>query len=231
MRLSSGSDCLSLDGAGAAGSSTTTQRSLTASHRGSIELPAADPVEIETLRAASRAVAGDAEGLNAVWNANRRWVAAILIAHKPRWADLDDLLQEVALSLVKKVSEVRDPAAIRPWLRTVALNVAHASARAGKVRGWVTGPQLAESDGEHIRSAGQPTSDPLIAEEKRVSILELAAQLPDGYREPLLLKAVDHLSYREIGRIMGLPETTVETRIARARKQLRELALARSLAD
>jgi DNA-directed RNA polymerase specialized sigma24 family protein len=57
-------------------------------------------------------------------------------------------------------------------------------------------------------------------------LLNLAARLPDGYREPLILKAVRDMSYREIGRIMGLPETTVETRIARARKQLRELAQA-----
>ncbi|MFZ4574651.1 MAG: RNA polymerase sigma factor, partial [Phycisphaerales bacterium] len=55
-------------------------------------------------------------------------------------------------------------------------------------------------------------------------LLRLAEQLPDGYREPLLLKAVQNMSYREIGQLMGLPETTVETRIARARKQLRELA-------
>jgi len=124
------------------------------------------------------------------------------------------------------VGEVRDPGAIRPWLRTVALNVAHATARAGKVRTWVTGPQLAEGDSEDSRAAaGGSGSDPLVAREARGTIAELASRLPDGYREPLLMKAVDNLSYREIGRIMGLPETTVETRIARARKQLREMAV------
>jgi RNA polymerase sigma-70 factor (ECF subfamily) len=54
----------------------------------------------------------------------------------------------------------------------------------------------------------------------------LAARLPDGYREPLLLKCVRGLSYRQIGELMGLPETTVETRIARGRRMLRELAAA-----
>jgi DNA-directed RNA polymerase specialized sigma24 family protein len=33
------------------------------------------------------------------------------------------------------------------------------------------------------------------------------------------------MSYREIGRVMGLPETTVETRVARGRRMLRELAI------
>jgi len=54
--------------------------------------------------------------------------------------------------------------------------------------------------------------------------MELARELPDGYREPLLLKCVRGLSYRQIGELLGLPETTVETRIARGRKMLRERA-------
>lgn len=54
--------------------------------------------------------------------------------------------------------------------------------------------------------------------------MTLAMQLPDGYREPLLMKAVQGMSYREIGEVLGLPETTVETRIARGRRMLRELA-------
>jgi predicted RNA polymerase sigma factor len=37
---------------------------------------------------------------------------------------------------------------------------------------------------------------------------------------------VQGMSYREIGRVLGLPETTIETRIARARRMLRERATA-----
>jgi predicted RNA polymerase sigma factor len=47
-----------------------------------------------------------------------------------------------------------------------------------------------------------------------------------GFLEPLILKAIQGMSYREIGRVLNLPETTIETRIARGRKMLRELALA-----
>jgi RNA polymerase sigma-70 factor (ECF subfamily) len=82
-------------------------------------------------------------------------------------------------------------------------------------------------DEESLRSAKPaPTANPDHEEGRR--LMELARRLPDGYREPLLLKAVHGLSYREIGRILGLPETTIETRIARGRRQLRELALADS---
>lgn len=178
---------------------------------------------------AAQAMAGDEESMRSLWADHRRWVAAILLAHKPRWADVEDLLQEVALSFVKKVHELRDPRALKPWLRTVALNAAHAAARSGKVRTWATGKQSV--DGSHDadqRSAADevPVPEGYAQNETATRLMELAARLPDGYREPLLLKAVQNMSYREIGKLMGLPETTVETRIARARRQLRELAAA-----
>jgi len=68
-----------------------------------------------------------------------------------------------------------------------------------------------------------PSATPTRREEA-ARLLDLARKLPDGYREPLLLKSVQGLSYRQIGNILGIPETTVETRIARGRKQLREMA-------
>lgn len=170
---------------------------------------------------------GDPGALDAVWREHRRWVAGVLLAYKPRWADLEDLLQEVASALVRKGHEIRDPGAVRPWLRTVAINAAHALARSAKSRprGAIGGESDAVQEaapgvsGDH-RAAPETLSD----RERARRLMELAAELPDGYREPLLLKAVQGLSYREIGRIVGLPETTVETRIARGRRMLRELA-------
>jgi RNA polymerase sigma-70 factor (ECF subfamily) len=173
------------------------------------------------------AIAGDHEALHRLWHHNRRWVAAILLAHKPRWADLEDLLQEVALAVVRKLGEVRDPRAIRPWLRTVAMNAAHAAARSGRRRARdqaLADPDALEQPFVRRDPAGPP--DQLGEAEVGKRLLELARKLPDGYREPLLLKAVHNLSYREIGEILGMPETTVETRIARGRRQLRDLAMA-----
>jgi oligopeptide/dipeptide ABC transporter ATP-binding protein len=43
--------------------------------------------------------------------------------------DLEDLLQDVAMAYVRKVRELREPEAFRPWLRTVAVNTARAAGR------------------------------------------------------------------------------------------------------
>lgn len=166
--------------------------------------------------------AGIAIDPDLVWREHRRWVAAILLAYKPRWADLDDLLQDVAMTVVRHAHELRDASAVKPWLRSVAMNAARAAARSGNVRhGYL---ESLRSAGQAAPPAAEAADAPTQASEAQARIVELASKLPDGYREPLLLKAVRDLSYKQIGQILNLPETTVETRIARARRMLRDLA-------
>jgi RNA polymerase sigma-70 factor (ECF subfamily) len=181
------------------------------------------------------AIRGEHDALHQLWGRNRRWVAAIILAHKPRWADVEDLLQEVGVAIVRKVGELRDPAAFKPWLRTVAINAARAAARdkAGKFRrvglmmeeeGGGTSGVLARVVGGEAETFGGRGE----ASEEARRLMELAMELPEGYREPLLLRCVRELSYRQIGELVGLPESTIETRIARGRRMLRELAMERS---
>ena len=167
--------------------------------------------------------------LGRVWEQHRRWVAAILLAYKPRDVDVEDLLQDVAMSVVRHGHELRDGAAFRPWLRTIAINAARASARSEKLRRHArltstdsSGRETTIEPADESHGSEREAQKELDAEARRV--LDLALELPDGYREPLLLKSLREMSYRQIGQTLGLPETTIETRIARARKMLRELA-------
>jgi RNA polymerase sigma-70 factor (ECF subfamily) len=86
------------------------------------------------------AIRGDGDAIRSVWQENRRWVAAVILAHKPRETDLEDLLQDVAMTFVRTISKLRDEATFRPWLRTVAINAARAAGRDTKRRqarmGW-----------------------------------------------------------------------------------------------
>jgi RNA polymerase sigma-70 factor (ECF subfamily) len=176
------------------------------------------------------AVRGDRDAVRTLWQEHRRWVAAILLAHKPRDIDLDDLLQDVAMTFVRTINTLRDDAVLRPWLRTVAINAARASGREERRRRlgmrWDRGAGQRTGDSGLSEPAASQSSvlSAQSSRESAGSLLSLSATLPDGYREPLLLKCLQGMSYREIGRVMNLPESTIETRIARARKMLRELA-------
>ncbi len=163
-----------------------------------------------------------ADEIRRIWCENRRWIAAILLAYKPREADVEDLLQVVAVAVVRKIGELRDPAALRPWLRTVAINAARASGRdVSRTR-----KHLRLVREQAPREPQEYSCDGLAecGDEAR-RLMDLARTLPEGYREPLLLQCVRGMSYRQIGAVLDLPETTIETRIARGRRMLRELAL------
>lgn len=179
----------------------------------------------------AEAMRGDRAALEALWAQHRRYAATVIIAHKPSTADTDDLLQEVAATMVSKIHTLSAPSNFLPWLRMVALNVARLAGR--KQAAAIVRPdsELVEAGGAHEGGAGRlRASTPgggapgVAGKDHAQQVMAFARQLPDEYREPLLLQTLREMSYRQIGAALGLPETTIETRIARARKMLRELA-------
>lgn len=178
--------------------------------------PAEVPIGDATVVAAMR---GEREAILALWHEHRRWIAVVLLAHKSPHDPLDDLLEEVAMTLVSKISSLREPGNIRAWLRTVAVNTARASARA-----WKSRPRPGPLDDGHSASSVE-AGDLIALDDEARRLLALASRIPEAYREPLMLRAVHSMRGRHIAEILSLPEATVETRIARARRMLRELAL------
>jgi len=176
---------------------------------------------------------GQEWALRALWESHRRYVAVVLIAHKPNTTEVDDLLQDVAAALISKISTVRTHNALRPWLRMVALNAARLAGRKLVARPVQSLDNVAERAGGFDALASRPARDDVGGRQGPAANVQthqdsgwmmcLLQRLPEDYREPLLMRCVHEMSYRQIGEVMGLPETTIETRIARGRRMLREL--------
>jgi len=165
---------------------------------------------------------GDHHALEALWNRHRRWVAAVLLAHKPAHTDLDDLLQEVAMSLIRNVHTVREAGSIRPWLRTVAINTARLAARTANAR-----PQLRlVGEACDAEPAPEPRTSLADSHDEARAVLQEVLELPEMYREPLLLRAVHGMTYERIAKTLGLTIEAVESRIVRARRMVRERSIA-----
>jgi len=185
--------------------------------------PSAGPLGPRSLSDAQ----SDREDVEALWRTHRRWLAAVLLAHMPNEAGLEDLLQEVALTVMKKLHQLEDPNRLRPWLRSIAINVARGTARAQQ-----SGPKRVTPS---PTEAFDPIDESFSRSQQRGSVrtelahvLRLVRQLSTEHREPLLLKSVDGLSQCEIGEVLGISEEAVESRIARARRKLREAMYKRS---
>lgn len=150
-----------------------------------------------------------------LWEENRRWVASLIAAHKPTSADLEDLLQDVAATLVARAHTIRDEGAARGWLRVVAVNAARAAGRRVTRRGEHRRQVIDE--GDPSLAAGLDPSEEAMERELRQRL----HALPPTYREPLMLRAVRGLPANVIGEVLGLSEAAVNTRLARARRMLR----------
>jgi RNA polymerase sigma-70 factor, ECF subfamily len=166
---------------------------------------------------AAAAMGGDRSAIQALWQEHRRWIAAVLLAYKPRSVELDDLLQEVAMTLVAKIDTLRQETNVRAWLRAVAINAARAAGRNERSR-----PMLyTDHVGIEVASSDQSSFSHSDHSER---MMKIASHLPEAYREPLMLKAVHGMRSRQIAEILGIPEATVDTRISRARRMVREQA-------
>ena len=180
--------------------------------------------EIETTCAA---IAGQRPALEKLWRRQRPWISAVLLAHAPRAAsshvDLEDLLQEVAVTLVARIADLREPTRLRPWLRKIALNVARGAGRRARTR-----ERVKALPADAMETLANNDGDAQEARQELQRVLAVVAQLPDDYREVLLLRAVRGLTQRQLSILLEVPETTVETRLARARRLLRSKLLKRA---
>lgn len=170
-------------------------------------------------RTIEHAIRGNGWATERLWRTHRRWVAAVVLAHKPNEADPDDLLQEVAAALVRSLPSLRDPSRFRPWLASLARNVARSSGRRVAVqrRRLVT-----LDDAQCLADPRAARMDERLAARQQADRLAEAMQtLTAEQRECLLLRGVQGLTQAEIAARLDVPVTTVETRVARARRRLR----------
>ena len=163
----------------------------------------------------------DRDELVELWRLHRGWVRGVILAHQPRGADTDDLLQDVATKLVQHWPNLKDRDAIGPWLRTVAVNGARSAGRTFNRRDARTRSIDHEpNDAGLTRHSDPHIADDLVQDRSRRA-LECVHALPAHYRDPLLL-ALRGLSYREISVALQLPISTIETRLCRARAMVRD---------
>jgi len=173
------------------------------------------------------AMQGDDEARSALWQANRRWLAAVLLSHKPREIEVEDLMQDVAIKFVSKLDTLRDPKAFQPWLRQIAINAARESARSTRrerEERKTFDPETAERTNRSHRSDLEEAE----MRDEAADLLRYAQSLPTEFREPVLLRCVKGMSCKQIAQLLGLPITTIETRLSRGRKMLRNEWLAKT---
>jgi RNA polymerase sigma-70 factor (ECF subfamily) len=147
------------------------------------------------------------------------WVRSAVFAVTGRVDLVDDVVQQVWMRVWQRISTLENPGQVRTWLYAIARNAA-IDVCVAEHRHQVVAQRLrstSETDGE--RSAVRKAPD----RELHDTLLEAVRALPAIYREPFALRHLEDWSYAQIGAALGLSVETVETRLVRARRMLREL--------
>ena len=130
--------------------------------------------------------------------------------------DAEDATQEAMLKALRHVDQCRTDNA-RPWLFAIIRNTCHSLLR----RRGTTAAEVPfdETLHSHEGEAGQPDAI-LIRAADRESVHTALASLPLAYREVVVLRELQGLSYKEIAEVADVPIGTVMSRLGRARERL-----------
>jgi RNA polymerase sigma-70 factor (ECF subfamily) len=184
---------------------------LTAATGAAVARPSAEEAEPLVLAA----MAGDRGAFAQLYTQYARTIHGILLSRVPR-LHVEDLVQDVFMMAMQRLSSLRNPAAFGGWLAAIARNQAT----------------------DHLRSAPRTTELPdslpdrhpnrTEATVEATAVMEIIRNLPEAYRETLTLRLVEGMTGPEISARTSLSEGSVRVNLHRGMKLLRERLEGRS---
>jgi len=138
-------------------------------------------------------------------------------------AEAEDLVQETYVRAIQAMGRLRPGSNMKGWLFTILRNI-----WLNQLRKLRNGPPMVELDidngaANNVIEPSMNSHDLYVSkietEQVRAAIQELSVE----FREVILLREYEDLSYQEIASVVDCPVGTVMSRLARARAKLREL--------
>ncbi|MEO1524784.1 MAG: sigma-70 family RNA polymerase sigma factor [Planctomycetota bacterium] len=150
---------------------------------------------------------------------NRRWLWLVVYSRLGDAAQAEDVMQEVAVAAVRTDIEFPEAECGKHWLYRVAVRQVMLFRRS-----QARHRRKLQNFQRDIPAVDAPDCVQWIcAGETNGQVREALARLKPGDQEILAMKYGEDFSCREIARVMGVTETTIQSRLLRARKRLRQL--------
>ena len=142
----------------------------------------------------------------------------------------EDIVQEAFLKAFRAFGDFRGGAP-KAWLFAIVRNcfLDWAAGRSGRDRVLVDEGALSEGQAEALANVADPDQDDpevaLLRRREAETVRAVVENLPEPFRETLVLRELEELSYKEIAALTAAPIGTVMSRLARARQMLSEMLL------
>ncbi len=194
--------------------------------------------ELEQTAFVERLRARDERAFNQLVRAYERRVFGLVFRMLGNREEAEDLAQEVFVQIFKAIDQFRGDARLSTWIYRIAVNLCknrskylsrrHAN-KQDDIEALGDRAPMSTAKGTTAGSIARP-DDLLVGMQVERVVQQAIDSLEPEFREALILRDVEDLSYEEIAQITGLPDGTVKSRIHRARTQLKA-AIERALGE
>lgn len=175
----------------------------------------------EDAELAARAAGGDERAFTALMRLHKTGLFQLVRRLTGDDEAAEDIVQECFVGLWRAIHRYDPALPFGAWARRAAINRTRDWARRRKVRRFIAG--LVGDNGLDIEvsPAHGPSPEQEAGDRRELARVQRAiTDMPDKLKEPLVLTALEGFSYAEAAGILGISIKAVETRIARARRQL-----------
>ncbi|MDQ0178155.1 RNA polymerase sigma factor [Bacillus chungangensis] len=161
---------------------------------------------------------GEQEAYSELVNKYKNRLYIFLLRMLDQAQDAHDLTQEVFIKAYYQLNTFNGTSQFSTWLYRIAYNRAIDELRRRK-------PVHVPLYDMEFTDDESP-EDICLAKERATFLHKQVMTLPENYRTVLLLRHTQELSYKQIGEVLDIPPDTVQVRLYRARKKLREIIAA-----
>lgn len=170
---------------------------------------------------AQAAATGDAEAFHALIDRHAPDLFRLALSLSRKRADAEDICQETFIGAFRGIGKFNGTASIKTWLTRILLRNASKTWKKNRRRNYVSSEVMGEhgSGERHHREPQAKTTTADIA----IDLVDMIARLGPDHREIVVLRERHGMSYDEIAQLLDIPRGTVESRLYRARAELRKL--------
>jgi RNA polymerase sigma factor (sigma-70 family) len=162
---------------------------------------------------------GDREAFTRIVERYQTLVCSIAYSTCGALGTSEDMAQETFITAWHRLKELREPSKLRQWLCGIVRNISANALRHDLRRG---GPSQSL---EFVANEASPEDDPAtqaVTREEETLLWRTLADMPESYREPLVLFYREEQSVKEVALKLDLTEDAVKQRLSRGRAMLRE---------
>jgi RNA polymerase sigma factor (sigma-70 family) len=183
----------------------------------------------EEINIIKRILAGETELFEKLVLENQTGVYNLALRMVGNEEDAFDMAQEAFIRAYNSLDKFRGDSKFSVWLYRLATNICIDFLRRRKRRQTVSITYIGDDDEDEEMEIPDHRFSPeteLERKELLAAVERGLEQLPPDYRQILVLREINGLSYEEIGQVLSLEEGTVKSRIFRARKKLCSILMA-----